>query len=506
MFTNQHPVFLWIYRVTRNWSSLSDIIPSMRFHTRAVGNVKDSFRPGSSKSQTNLALEQPVHTEDYSILFREMFCVAAADLAERINEPLENLGALYDEIVTTGVFRNRKKGALGIGKGFSKDSSSDRDIEAAAKADAFIFGRGQLLFTVRQADEKDAAHLTAAGYRFASVNNVIEILARTLQVEQSTLRAHIDSMSMMSHDEHILEPGVHLAAFCLRPNVSGKFDILVRKDARNQLPTMQLPIAGLDYLHDDIIRAMEGMPVTSCLRTLKDKKYTANHAQQIFIEQLYDTLVALAEYIEQPEFQDAILISKRITAPCRALGENPIPGKATLIVFRVIFPIHLRVPSARLTWTPSLLFRTQQLVYNNAPDHQVFARKVHREFAAIKEASSKRERWGGNRPNADPNFPKLYPSPNSSALQSPTRWNFRRPSTARSSQNEKALTESQSFGGIMVSQSVSVDVREALNDSGVEMKALGTINQAVKEEEDDDTFADQLYTMTVEAEKDKRRS
>ena len=40
--------------------------------------------------------------EHYSAVFRELFCVAAAEIAEDIQFPLHNLGVLFDDVVPTG--------------------------------------------------------------------------------------------------------------------------------------------------------------------------------------------------------------------------------------------------------------------------------------------------------------------------------------------------------------------------------------------------------------------
>jgi hypothetical protein len=64
-----------------------------------------STHPGSqpeSNSEINLNDNEGKVVKDYSIIFRELFCIAAADLAEHMNEPLENIGILFDEIFNTG--------------------------------------------------------------------------------------------------------------------------------------------------------------------------------------------------------------------------------------------------------------------------------------------------------------------------------------------------------------------------------------------------------------------
>ncbi|KAK3072048.1 hypothetical protein LTS18_014718, partial [Coniosporium uncinatum] len=98
-FDVAHPVYQWLFRMTHNWAGVVDIVPAMRGHLRAMGSLKDSPRPGSPGSK--LAFESEAE-EDYSVIFREHFCVAAAELADHLHTSLPELGVLHTEIMMTG--------------------------------------------------------------------------------------------------------------------------------------------------------------------------------------------------------------------------------------------------------------------------------------------------------------------------------------------------------------------------------------------------------------------
>ncbi|KAI9769297.1 MAG: hypothetical protein M1839_003774 [Geoglossum umbratile] len=470
VFSTSHPVFLWVYRATRNWRGIADLIPAMKGHIRAITATAASRRG----SEVSLHSPDPAFsnvTEDYAIIFRELFCISASALAGQINEPLEKIGVLYDEIISTGTTKPGRRG-------FKIGPSTPKDVESGPPP--IHAGRGQLLFVVRRANAAEAANLQASGYRFAEVQNIISILAKSMQIESEELQKHIENMRVSSTAEHILEPGVHLTCFAIRARVKGGFDVLVRKDAKNLLPTAQLPTLRLSPLGLGILQELDGMSVAACLATLRSRKTWSEDNAHVFVTQFYDSLMALEGVVADPFFEEATLISKPISAPCRGEGSHSsAPDRAMLIAFRTIVPIQTQAPSDRLAFTPLSLFKTQQHVYKNAPDHDAFARTIHREFAEIlcaKDAAS----------------PKLHTLASASHL-SLGRSRSRANTGAAAPPNPPA----PSLGGIMVSQSVIVDVAEAGADAGVEMHTLGTVGQAMKEDGDVVTFVNELFAACV---------
>jgi hypothetical protein len=469
VFCASHPVFLWIYRTSRNWSSVADLIPSMKKHIRALTVAKAS-QPGSQSSlhPYDSSYSHGI-TEDNAVIFRELFCVSASALAAQIDEPLENIGVLYDEILSTGV--TAKPGA--------------KDAETGLPTSHTSFGRGQLLFVVRRANNTEAADLQASGYRFAEVQNVIDIMARSMQVEREELQTHIANMKSSS-TERILEPGVHVACFAIRACINGGFDVLVQKDAKGLLPTVQLPISELDKAGLDTIQALDGMSVATCLITLRNSPTISDGPAHAFITQFYNAIIALADQIGDPFFQEARLISKPISAPCRGPRPQSPPSYAWLIAFRAIVPIQSRNPMDQLEFSPLSLFNVRQRVYKNTLDHDVFARATHREFAGILFSNDSRSSVRGA-----PARERV-----SAYLE---RWfEFRLPS-ADSGVKKNIVSSQPSFGGIMVSQSVVVDVTEVKPDEGSEMHTFGTIGQAMKEEGDTVTFVNELFEACMPA-------
>jgi hypothetical protein len=500
-------------------------------------------RPRTKGAELSLTDDDGEPIEDYSIIFRELFCIAAADLAEQLNEPLENVGVLFDEIFSTGQkVKSKPKGRRTAPKG-----SVDIERDGISLPQP---GRGQLLFLTRRANLREAERLQAAGFRFAAIQNIVDILARTMQINCDNLSQRLATMREYTNEAHILEPGVHIACFAIRASIHGGFDVLVRKDARNQLPTMQLAPKSLDSWQLNYLSQLDGMSVQACLKFLKTKAAIPllPENEQIFTAQLHDTLKELQDKINDPLFQDAVLIAKPVLAPCRGANEGAHPGQAQLIALRLIMPIHSRALGKKLEFTPLPFFKMQQHVYKNSPDHAAFARKIHREFGPIlnqaREGIAGRGRDNkdltiasksiqdqlectapASMPNTrDVEAKRVFPFWGRGRRESKSSWqgqaNVKQGMSDTSS--EKNLVETQTFGGIMVSQEVTVDVREVglaslerveTNEAGeegtelvelgkngavVEGVRMGTIGWASKELEDPETYVDHLFTVCVE--------
>ncbi|KAH8600190.1 hypothetical protein B0O99DRAFT_503943 [Bisporella sp. PMI_857] len=524
-----HPVFQWIFRATRNWSSISSLLPGIRNHLYRT-SIRREPRPALI-SEANLGNNDSEPTEDYSIIFRELFCIAAADLAEQLNEPLENIGILFDEIYETGRHTPSKWKAQ-----WNSPESAD-NLESHGTA---MLGSGQLLFLVSRASRRKAERLTASGYRFADIPNVAHIIVRNMQIKCDDFQGRLSNMCAYSSDAYILSPGVHVACFAIRATVWGSFDVIVCKDARNQLPTTKLPIDGLNNWEIAYLSRLDGSSVTACLGFLKEKSASSDITQkeQSFTTQLYDALLGLKEEINDPFFADALLIGRPISAPCYKSGRNAEPAQATLIAFRIIVPIQFRAQGLKLGFTPLNFFRTLQYVHRHSPDHTRFARKIHKEFGPILNRGrlSIKEDTKALKP---PKFPRKFSKRLKRNLRGPLDglmpagvpkahtmtqrlrlWN--RPSggepralplTTMGSVSEVQLVEARSFGGIMVDQEVSVDIRDIKELSrggddaesgrtdagGMEFMRMGTTSMAMKEVNDSETYVDILLAISIAA-------
>ncbi|CZT44145.1 uncharacterized protein RSE6_04275 [Rhynchosporium secalis] len=382
VFGVSHPVFQWLFRASRNWRAISHLFPGMRRHLIRTG-IKARM---GSLDDAALFKESGTPINDYSIVFRELFCLAVTELGADLHQPIERLGVLYDEVITTGLgVTVSEKGQ----KSIATMASSLLDLERDGN-DGSSLGKGQLLFLVSRAERFQVERLEAIGFRFAHPSSVNIILSNSLKVGSRVLARHLEVMRTYYTDHHILEPGIHLGCFAIRASIAvGRrgFDILVRRDAKNQLPTMQAPFDLLEPWHIEYLNSMDAKTVSVLGKQLhKDSKPSNKDAKRRkFAKDFLRTLEALKEEIEDPLFSDSMLISRPFEIPCRSKDKDSPPGVALMIAFRIILPLHCRAPGRKLTFTPLDLFKTQQRVYENSRDHVWFAKSIYREFVPLLE-------------------------------------------------------------------------------------------------------------------------
>lgn len=550
MFDTSHPVFLWIYRTSHYWEGVIKLLPGMRAH------VPNAVRRTSNAGNGGIRLinDQGALVEDYTIIFKELFCIAAANLAEQINRSLDDVGVLFPAIISTG-----RKSTNKASKHNTPASSVDIEREGVSVP---VLGSGQLLFLVNSVTRREAEQLQAAGWRFAIPRNVIPVVARSIQVSQADLQRYIGNMSRLAESPPILEPGIHLACFSIRAAVSSGFDILVRKDAVNQLPAIRLPYNNLEGWQLDFIRRMHNRNVTQCLKYLNDFIQAAPHPKEKgFATQFLSALERLGDEIGAPIFDDALLISRPFQVPCRAASEASPPDEASIIAFRSITPIHTNITGKNLEFIPLTLFKALQHVYRNSPDHAAFARKTYREISPILDAAARQATTSDLRPSTanifhrrdrsirdrDSEERKSNRTPSLPTYPPLARfWSRNHHSSAddghvlvkpdNSSEKNLVQTISQEqhpFGGILVSQDVNVDVRgfpdtvdgQSGGGSGsstplpvnggdgkgraqrrrsielVDLKLgkIGVVTLATKEVEVNETFVDKLLSVCIES-------
>ena len=451
------------------------------------------------------------------MLFKELFLVAANELANTIQEPLANLGVLFDDIISTGTVKRSKYGAS-IFK--TSLNSSIRDATSAGKDDDPItYGRGQVLFAVRQVTKLESMRLQASGHRFASISNIIDLLARSMEVTTQELGVCLAQMCSYAGAERILEPGVHVGCFALRPLIHRGFEILVEKKAKNMLPTIPLQLGTLEQWQLDMLIQMKNWTVSNCMEQLPTLSFRSSLKEQKFASQLLDGLATLIARMNTPFFQDARLVASPFEVPCRLDASGS--GQASLISFRILTSVHERKAIGDSFEFASLrFFFCQQHTYKDSKDNQIFARKLHREFSGVAEHPLSRgaivkpsPRYSffktghdyTQRKTGPKSVVRSWPSQirsigshltmhdSSSSSQSEIE-------DSRNSQDVLVQAPPPVHGGIQVFRDINVDVREvkrAGSNMELEMVDLGYFNEVGLDEEVE-TFAEKLVSLTID--------
>lgn len=364
-----------MFRTTYYWAGISKLMGSMKNHLRKRGGmIKSRFR---SVAETSFVDRHGVPTPDYHLLLRELFCSAAQELAMDLGQPLQDIGVMFNDIVHTG--RTPKTDNLQPGQ--------EEDLERDG-ADLDIVGKRQLLFLVRHADIRQSEKLESLGYRFARIPTVLPIIASTFEITTKELNRHVDNMRQYVDIDRIMSRVVFSGIFVVKASMGNGFDVLVSKDARNQLPTVPLAIDALDEWQIDMLGMMDAYTLLECLEDLAKTIRTPRKAQEIereidFARVLHKSFGSLQEELGDPIFNDARLVSKPLYPPCRSDTERSCPGSATLVTFRLVLVVGSRTVSKKSIFVPYTYLKMQQHVFDYSMDHAVFSRRTFREFAPV---------------------------------------------------------------------------------------------------------------------------
>ncbi|KAL8681677.1 MAG: hypothetical protein Q9186_002194 [Xanthomendoza sp. 1 TL-2023] len=505
IFDIDHPVFAWLYRASYFWPGVVDLIPRMKAHLRATREGKPARPWVDDKGSGRTTVDSEEDHVDFGTTFKELFCVAASELAESTHEPLENLGVLFESIMYTGTVDRPQKAKL-----FSKDLMNDGLSSTEHGQLHSAFGRGQLLFLVRQATRQEATRLQSAGFNFAAVTNIVPSLARSMEVSTEELSIQLHQIQRHLSSPAMLQPGVHFACYALRPRFHGRWDVLIDKVHKNLLPSVHLTQDNLSTWQMDITRELDGLTVSECYLYLQERLSLADSQEAVFLAQLEYAISSLAGKVDHPLFQDARFLAHPFSIPCRSSDSSRIRRKATVMMFRVIADAHYSSPlNGRFEFGSSRLFRAQQHVYPLSPDHGAFARSVHLEFAGLAKAKGTGSTESGHsiprRPSSVlPISSYTVPRAEQDEWDPPLRNSQTsvgeiRPPSKKSSRSHKAHAF---FGGIHVQKEISVDVNEIQanreTDQEVELTTYGAQSEASVAPTEIDTFADELMLLMME--------
>lgn len=482
-----------------------DLIPKMKAHLRAIREKKSARRWLDDTVSGNPTVDCEQDQVDFGTTFKELFCVAASELAESTQEPLENLGVLFDSIMYTGTVKRGQKKKL-----FSKTLENDGFSNAEHGQLHSSFGRGQLLFLVRQASKQEAMRLQAAGFNFAALMNIVPSLAHSMEVNPGELSIQLHQIQRNLSSESMLQPGVHFACYALRPRFHGRWDVLINKDHKNLLPSVQLTQSSLSSWQMDIIKELDNLTVSECYLYLQERLSHTESQEEAFLAELDDAISSLAGQIDHPLFQDARFLARPFSIPCKNSDSSRNRRKATVMMFRVIADAHYSSPlNGRFEFGSSRLFRAQQHVYPRSPDHGAFARQVHLEFAGLAEAKRTGSTISGD------SCPRRQSSVSrASSTVAPSVGRHGQDLPLRNSQSStsemrplsptmgKAHKARAFFGGIHVQREISIDVNELQDqfesNHGLELGTYGAHSEASVAPTEIDTFADELMLLMME--------
>ena len=390
--SRSHSTFLWVFKASRNWSILKDLIPGMKEYLE-TDPVARRYRPGHPTP--TLQDESSESAINFAPIFKQLFCVAAQQLATLVHEPLERIGTLFEEPLDTGTIlvSNPTKP---VGSGSTK-SLGTNDVEAGPGTQAIT--RGKYFFITRQLNRTEVARFASYGYRFANIGQIAEPLAQSMQVNRENMMAHIERMKLTASPDHLLPPGLHLACFMLRPSMYKSFDVLVPKLKQNQLPYVTVHSYAFSQGQMESLRAFDDLTIREVMKLLANPS-TGLELREESRWQLYNAFVKLLEIMgDTDSMMQAKFSTKEFYLPCRG-GSDTTNNTCTFLTVRVVTNIHSAIVRKNLTYIPLAFFSAQQQVealgFHDFHD-EIFAQKVRRDFSHLHQEEAEK----GNSPSSN---------------------------------------------------------------------------------------------------------
>ena len=339
------------------------LVPALRIYIQYLLAIE------KNRASRNCDVEQSTtgsnENSNGNLILKELFCISSSDLAHSMQDKIDDLGVLYEDILVTGTVRNAKKCSI-----LSKRMIPcyiDTSGKPVAK------GSGHLLFFARKVSRTKAQELQSVGFRFGTPCQVLSSLAEGLEVTKEQLSPYLERMRSHCNKSILLEEGVHLACFAVRPLLQRGFDILVLRQAKNIIPSVRLPIVKLEKWHLEIMQRLDNQTIADCLGRIygTTDPIIKDQDEKAFIRAFAEGMNNLANQVGDGFFQRARFSAKVLQAPGTTV-ESP-----KIIAFRVIADAHqMSVLNEDFMFASSRLFFAQQHAFNGSVDNEEFNRCV----------------------------------------------------------------------------------------------------------------------------------
>ncbi|KAH6873892.1 hypothetical protein B0T10DRAFT_588379 [Thelonectria olida] len=453
-FTTAHPLFHWIFQASRNWGGISRLVDGMSRH---LTQLPDSGYHKNGRHGIRLINDYGEIIESYDVVFRELFCLAAAAIGHRLHEDLASVGLLWDEILPTGSGCGQTPAGIDAEKGLGWQQQ---------------YPRGSLIFLVRHVDtDGEVQRLVSSGHCFADVRQVCDIIRCSMQIQSPDFEAKLRDMAAYTTQQDRVPPGVHLGFFAVRPRVGLGFEVLVQKGARDLLPSTALPIKRFEPWQAEFLKQLQGLTVTKLLQSLEDSTSSRSSREAEFAVQLSDAIQALREFVQQPFFEEATF-----TPTIVRLSSHQ--AETFMIALRLVIPVHSLPSSPNCELVPLGFFRMRQVAERF---QQGFMEGVHREFWPIvntngspsdaspdkqSSLSTKLRRFGSADTSAKPDSVQTGSTINlCSSVGGKRSQSIGTDDTGLDSAREDFQQSPPSYGGIMVSQEITIKVEGGHTDT-----------------------------------------
>jgi hypothetical protein len=441
----------------------------------------------ATSSRSSIYDEESYH--DSTVLFREGYCVAAADLAAQLHVNLvDGLGPLYDQVLGTGLLTAYRHGIKAIDNGGTQQST--------------IFGKGQLLFYTRSLTPAELDHYTAIGFRFAPLDRVEGAIANTMQIPHGLLAIQMQRVQDYAYRTSLPsapKQGTFFVCLAALARVRDSFRVLVPMDKQDELPDIQVSPYNMNSRQLEWLRRYNHWTAEKLIRHIKLKEQNWNtlddDEEKTFLIMLRTALASLATKIGERWLMDLVFCAEPINM---RYGANRAQRDGMTMVFGFTRLVDINQPARKLPPGLTLacwdLVRMRQHYYPGCNDQGRIRREVHAEFGALLTKYEEVIRSEEDRVRSHKIGRTRSASSEESGVLKQDSWLEGRLEDARRGSIDSTIGYSQPWGGILATTNTII---EGASKSGIELgnltpqvtaKALATVPP-----KEPKTFVDCLY-------------
>ncbi|CVL08711.1 uncharacterized protein FMAN_06853 [Fusarium mangiferae] len=389
-FNTAHPQFHWMFQASRNWTGISGLINGMKQHLRQLPHKSQHKDPTKGIQLINADGEL---IDGYSVIFRELFCVAASKLSDRLDESITTMGILWDEIIPKRSVANpaylqalekhrdnqTSDTSEILRKGSTTTGESHLEKGVGIELENEIDERGALMFLVRRLTSDDEVkRLETAGYRFVDPVQVCNDARNHLQMQipSSEFELKLRDMKAFISQQGRIKPGVHLGLFSIQDRGLNNHHVLVQKDARDLLPLIPLPLNTIDETHVRMVQGLSGFQVPEVIQRLRTSGASSrSRDEELFAHYLSDAIHSLYEWVQEPLFHDAVLSPTILRLPYGIDGGDAEETVIMALRLKISHPVISSGPNCQ--WVPLNFFGMRQVLEQS---RQEFVRVLHQDF------------------------------------------------------------------------------------------------------------------------------
>lgn len=472
-----------------------DLIPTMRERLQSSGYMQIST-PLGGQSRDSIGTDEG--DQAYSAIFRQMFCVTAQDIARSMETRLQDIGDLFEDVLTTGTLLTKTIFQDSHGKTIiaSDVGAPQRDLEAG-REQPILFGRGQLLVLTRKVGKDESNRLQNIGYRFANTEQIGDQLARSMQISRHDLNGLIGRLQKYcDRKTSIPQYGTYIASFLLQPSpVMKGLDVIVTKACPDRLPMVKLMAEEPSVRQSKILSTFNGLTLDECLARIKSTSVPAT--EDLFLEKFRNRIKELVIAVPEPALRNATFSAQQLDMAHGISGQNEAL-QATVYAFCGIKEVYSQsLSSPKLQYVPLSFFKANLRSYPGCPDHAILAHQNHKEFSSIfaptVENSRQGQRMGGKWTSIFRSNSRRTP-PNATIVHADSSSEKGLVHVSQTSLDHSS-SPGNTFGGIMVSQEVVIS--KDSEPSQIEMGEMGVRSQAGVGDSEQLTIADRLLSITT---------